>query len=31
MVADRASIFMEIAGATVNTLTAGQIVLDGPC
>jgi len=30
MVADRASILMEIAGATVNTLTAGQIVLDGP-
>jgi len=30
MVADRASILMEIAGATINTLTAGQIVLDGP-
>ncbi len=30
LVAERASILMEIAGATVNTLTAGQIVLDGP-
>ncbi|RZL93530.1 MAG: GntR family transcriptional regulator [Variovorax sp.] len=30
MAADRASILMEIAGASVNTLTAGQIVLDGP-
>lgn len=30
MVADRASILMEIAGASINTLTAGQIVLDGP-
>jgi GntR family transcriptional regulator len=30
MVADRATILMEIAGATVNTLTAGQIVLDTP-
>lgn len=30
LVADRASILMEIAGASVNTLTAGQIVLDGP-
>jgi GntR family transcriptional regulator len=30
MAADRASVMMEIAGATVNTLTAGQIVLDAP-
>ncbi|MBT2303197.1 GntR family transcriptional regulator [Variovorax paradoxus] len=30
MAADRASVLMEIAGASVNTLTAGQIVLDGP-
>lgn len=30
MVAERASILMEIAGATINTLTAGQIVLDAP-
>lgn len=30
MAAERASILMEIAGANVNTLTAGQVVLDGP-
>ena len=30
MAADRASVLMEIAGASVNTRTAGQIVLDGP-
>jgi hypothetical protein len=30
MAADRASVMMEIAGATVNKLTAGQIVLDAP-
>lgn len=30
MVAERASILMEIPAATVNTLTAGRIVLDGP-
>jgi GntR family transcriptional regulator len=30
MAADRASVMMEIPGATVNTLTAGQIVLDAP-
>lgn len=30
MASERASILMEIAGATVNTLTAGQIVLDAP-
>lgn len=30
MVADRATILMEIPAATVNTLTAGQIVLDAP-
>jgi len=29
-VAERASILMEIPAATVNTLTAGRIVLDGP-
>lgn len=30
MVADRASVLMEVAAATVNTLNAGQIVLDAP-
>ena len=30
MAADRASILMEIAGADVNTLAAGQVVLDAP-
>ncbi|MHC6226321.1 GntR family transcriptional regulator [Pseudomonas sp. X10] len=30
MAAERASILMEIAGADVNTLAAGQVILDAP-
>ena len=30
MAAERSRILMDIAGATVNTLSAGQIVLDAP-